>query len=239
MIFKYGNYSHANNEVSLTAMVRLIKSKRGQTQFVKHTWNLQGVLQAETQAALTTALTILEDAYGDDGKDAGLYLDNGTTATNLVLDSSAASGGVRILQKPSFPVGNGAEYSTFRTYTIVLEADFVETSTGLLDFTETIDFIGTGGPRFVYLPVLNGLPQRQLVNQRTVQRVVQFGSALGHGTYPVPPPPKWPFAEKEDLRRIRAVSPLNLNGTLTEFRIDWHYTFESGGITLAGLPTII
>lgn len=238
MIFKYGTYAHANNEVSVTSTVRLAKTKRGETQSLKHTWNIQGVLQAASQSSLTTALSTLDDAYDDDGNDAGLYLDDGTTKTNMFLDSSKSIGGVRVLQKPSYPVGEGAEYSTFRTFAIVLEADFLETRTSLLDFTERLDFSGTGGPRYVFLDVLNGPPQRQMVNQRTVARVVQSGSALGHGSWPNAPAPKFPDAELVDMRRVKLESPTNIKGTAIEYRIDWQYTFEFGGIQVSATPSI-
>src|SRR4029077_8154957 len=91
-------------------------------------------------------IAALRSAYNVNGLDLGLYLDDGVTPTDHVLASSTTLGGTRVTAL-EFPNGSGAEYSTFRSYSITVEADTPDTSQNLLDFSETLSFAGTGGAR--------------------------------------------------------------------------------------------
>ena len=145
MIYRYGSYSHANNEVEVQIAQRGIRSARGFVQFIRHTHEITGKLQAANQAALTAAINSLKTAYSTDGLNAGLYLDDGATATSHVLISALAIGGVRVVAGPNFPAGTGAEYSTFRTYRITLQADYPNTNAELLEWEEIAVVCGNDG----------------------------------------------------------------------------------------------
>jgi hypothetical protein len=135
-----------------------------------------------------------------------------------------------------FPRGDGAEYSTFRTYRITLEADFPDTAGNLLEYAEALDFEGTGGPRRVFLEVLEGLPQEQIGTERTTTRATQHGRAVGYGTYPVPPPPVWPAAELPHRRRISLRTPERVGNQFARYPVEWHYAFEAV-VPLVGTPS--
>ena len=69
----------------------------------------------------------LENAYTNEGSDAGLYQDDGSgnigVKTPHFLDSSLSIGGVKI-QSLTYPQGDPSEYATKRTFAITLFADF-------------------------------------------------------------------------------------------------------------------
>jgi hypothetical protein len=140
---------------------------------------------------------------------------------------------------PSFPEGRGAEYSTFRNYTIVLEAEVLDTSATIVNWHEVLSFQG-GGPQFAFLETINGPPQKQLLKQFTTFRATQAGEATGHLGYPVAAAPLWPAAEHTTSRQIRYELPKRAgppgSPTYTQYRVTWSYSYEDAG-PLVGLPT--
>jgi hypothetical protein len=237
MFLRYGPYTHAQNEPAVQIGKVALFSPRGFRQAVRETWRIVGVLQAADQPGLTAAIAALRAAYNVNGLDLGLYLDDGTTLTDHFLTSSAALGGTRVTRL-DFPTGLGAEYSTFRSYAITVEAEFPDTSNNLLEFSETLSFAGTGGPRLVFLETLAGPPQVQIARQQTTCRARQEGRAVGLLSYPPIAAPIWPAAELADQRRIALRAPLRVAGNLTRFVAEWTYVFES--VTpLAGQPNVV
>lgn len=236
MIVKYGTYAHENNEVTVAISRRSQYSQRGILEYTRESWVMRGFIQAASQSALTTAIDSLRTAYATNGYDVGLYLDDGTTLTSHYMTSSNARGGVRVVDL-EFPEGEGAEYSTFRSYGITLEADFYNTSDNFLEWDEEISFEGTGGPLRVFIPTLDGLPQEQITAQYTTYRATQEGSALGLGGYPFYPPPIWPDAELQFLRRTSQKAPKRIGSDYVGYGISWSYTFESVS-PISGRPTL-
>jgi hypothetical protein len=234
VFYRYGNYQHVLNEASLQVSRERLFNDRGQAYALRTRHLIRGELQGASQDDLTTKILALEAAYSVQGGSAGLYQDDGT-ATAHVLNSPSTVGGVRVVRGPSYPEGARGEYSTWRTYEIELEADFPNAGLGILGWSETLVFSG-GGPRFRFLPVINGPPQKQLVNQLTTFHATQEGSAVGRGAYPVPPAPLWPAHEHRDQRSIQYRNPKRTGNTLTSYDVSWRYVFES--VTpLAGLPS--
>jgi len=238
MYLKYGNYQHAANEASVVISKQQVFSEAGIVRGLRERWDIQGMLQAADQAALTAAIDALTAAYAIQAQDVGFYLDNGQPTSHRIT-SAATNGGVRVIAPPSFPRGQGAEYSTFRNYTIALEAEWLDPQATLLAWQETIRFQG-GGPRFAYLEPINGQPVKQLLKQATTFKATQSGDAVGYAAYPVPALPIWPDAEHTDRREIRYELPRRMgppgNPTYTQFKVSWSYSFEDSG-PLVGLPT--
>jgi len=231
MIFVYGNYAHDDGEVELRIQKRPVFNARGFRHGIVETWNIKGVLQADTQAELGAKINALVDAYKHDDKSAGLHLAEGAGSTSHQLPTGTAEGGVRVVAGPSFPVGSGPQYAAGaagRDYTIRLQAFYPELLTNLLSYQETISAKGSGGPRFVVLEVLNGPPVKQQVASKTPVSLTQIGNAVGHLSYPVPPPPIWAVSlEHEELRSIVKRSKRRSRNDFYEYPISWQYTFES------------
>lgn len=236
MILKCGSYSHAQNEAEIFVEKLPYLSDRGYVAGVTHRWKIKGKLLAASQAALTTAINDLENAYGTGGHDVGLYLDDGSTLTAHYLQNSQAAGGVRTI-RIAYPDGAGGEYSFWRSYEIDLEADYQLGNVALRDFSESVTYQGTGGPRRVLIETLDGFVVEQVVAQRTAYRAIQSGQMSLYGSYPTPPAPLWPAAELPDLRQVVPIAPQREGANLTAYGMQWQYTFQSAS-PLSGMPTI-
>lgn len=224
--FRYGGYSHEAGEVTIASIsVRADFSARGEPVLSRMQWQIQGQLNANDPADLTAKLRNLEGAYNNQAQDAGLYFVGGGPTAHY-LPNGTSIGGVRSLGV-SYPKGDGAEYTTFRNYSITLEADYPFAGTNLLEYRETLRFVGTCGPEWIYLFPLTGEPERQQVLAKTTQKVTQSGSAMGFLSRPSPPPPLWPANEHEQARTIGPTSPRVLRGRQIDFGIEWSYEFES------------
>ncbi len=238
MYLKYGNYQHAANEAAVVISKQGIFTESGICRGVRERWDIQGRLQAADQAGLTVAIGALTAAYVSQGQDIGFFFDNGQPTSHRIT-SAATNGGVRVLVPPSFPEGKGAEYSTYRSYALAVEAEWIETQSTLLNWTEALSFRG-GGSQFAFFEPLGGLPQKQLLRQFTTYSATQSGSAVGHLGYPVPPAPIWPAAEHVDRREVRFELPKRsgptATATYTQFKVSWSYHFEDAS-PLVGLPT--
>lgn len=238
MYLKYGNYQHAIGEASVSITRQGLFGEGGLPRGVRERWDVQGRLQTSDQASLSSAMATLTAAYSLQGQDVAFYFDNGQMS-NHQITSSATLGGVRVVAPPSFPEGKGAEYSTYRSYTLALEAEWPDASDSLVSWNETLTFQG-GGPQVAFLEPINGLPQKQLLKQATTFRVTQAGQAVGYRSYPLPAGPIWPAAEHLDRRMVRYDLPKRSgppgNPAFTDYRVSWSYSFEDSG-SLVALPT--
>jgi hypothetical protein len=238
MYLKYGNYQHAANEAAVTITRQAIFSDAGLQRGVRERWEIEGRLQAGDPASVTAALDALAAAYSIQAQDVGFYLDSGEPTSHRII-SAQTNGGVRVVVPPSFPQGKGAEYSTFRSYTIALEAEWLDPQATLIHWHETLSFKG-GGPKFAHLEPINGQPVKQLLKQATVFHATQTGEAVGYRNYPTPALPIWPAAEHVEQREVRYELPRRMgppgNPTYTEFKVTWSYQFEDAG-PFVGLPT--
>lgn len=241
MILSYNGYTHDDNEATIVMSRRAKTNDRTQTEGYVDRWTIDGVLHAASAAALTTALQALATAYSTDGGDAILYLPDGVTETAHALRSSATTSGVRVIEA-HYPEGGGAEYTTFRSYQIVLEAETTFASSGgggnqgLQSYTEIVTFSG-GGPRFAWLQPLVGPPVRQLIHQQTTYKAMQAGSAIGRNSYPTPNLPLWPQAEHIERRQLARKSPERSGLNYVNYEVTWQYEFEAA-VAMSGSPRV-
>ena len=240
MYIRYGNYTHALDECGLVTQKTSI-NQGGVMIGVEETWTINGFLQAASQSALITALTILELAYGRNQQTMQLLANNGTTVARQ-MPGVHVLGGTEVISGPSYPVDgtgpNGAEFVNFRTYTVQVRGRYsltAPTPGQLLSWNESLAFWG-GGPRRKMRENLYGRPRGQTLVQQTVCHATQQGSAIGLLGYPTPPIRRdgagalWPFALVE-APRLQYQSPKR-NGdagspTYTEFQVDWQAEYES------------
>ena len=238
MKLRYGTYTHDTGEATVAISRDPILNEAGEIVELRERWDVSGFLQAPSPSELTSKIEALRNAYSVNGRNLSLIFDNGT-ATAHSIKTALTSGGTRVVSGPNFPIGDGAEYSTFRSYSIALEA-ILKFSNGesLISWQQTLTLIG-GGPRFVHLQTLRGLPRKQFTAQSTPYRATQTGSAVGRFGYPPPAAPLFPADEQVDKRIIRPASPKRIGSgaylDYTDYRIDWTYSFESDS-PLNGLP---
>lgn len=219
-------YQHAVAEAELVPLAESNQDSLGNLIGIRKRYTIRGMLQADSPTQLTTRILALEAAYSISGGKLGLYHAPGVPTAHVIQD-------VRIVRPPSYPIGIGGEYTTYRTYEIEVEAGVPAIVDGgggqqqLLSFQESFQQVG-GGPQFAYLPLLSGAPQRQIIRQQTPYRAVQVGRAAGTGGYPPFPSPQWPSQEHIDQRMQSRQRPLlNPNTSQTEYVIDWAYHYES------------
>lgn len=234
MYLRYGSYVHADSEVLIAIDKETLRDERDNPYAIRERWHISGELQAASQSALTTAIAALITGYSREGLDAGFF-DNNGAATAHGLISARTIGGVKIVKPPFFPKGDGAEYSTFRRYEIVLEADFPSVNEVITAWMETIT-LGGGGRREKWLNCLNGPPIKQLVNASVTYHASQQGQAVGFFGYLTPPLPLWPNDEHLEQRQIERSSPKRRGAALINYPVSWRYVFEAANPFL-GLPT--
>lgn len=233
MFFRYGNYTHASNSVALRSVRReVVRNRRNFRQAIRHTWDLSGVLipASASSSAITTLANTLQNAYSD-GRDAGLYEDDGTPTIH-VWRNGATIGGVRVVSL-SFPDGVGAAYVTQLRFAITLMAEFPDVEGNLIQYDEALVFIGNAGPVFAWQVPIVGEPIRQRISDRSTQRIIQSGTAVGFTGPVAPPPPRWPALELGHLRQVQNGTPVINRQSAQEYPSQWSYEFVSS-IDLSG-----
>jgi hypothetical protein len=229
MILQYGDYHHGDNECEISIIRTPWKNNFGDTIGYTERWNVKGRLLA-TGADLVENLTMqIQDlimAYEKKGKDV-ILLANTTPTAHKMYDENTF-GGVQVIEMPTFPDGNGAEYATYRDYTLALEARFInDDAENLMSYSESISMQGSGRGRFVILEVLDGAPVKQKTSSRTACRLIQEGEATGLNEWPAP---QIPIMSEDDMvsdsKNIIKYHPqITANGKYWEFRTTWHYEF--------------
>lgn len=130
-LLKYGSYQH-----TIMPAVSMRSERVGQPggvrQATRRVWEVSGTLTGSSPSDLKTQINALETAYASDGQDLTLYDNNGVTVLEQ-LDSSEALHGTRVLRRPEFPEGKGAQYATIRDFSIVVEAVFLDAGAPFTD----------------------------------------------------------------------------------------------------------
>lgn len=228
MFFKYGSYQHDASEAEVRVSTRRLFSRRGHPMRLRKTLRVTGSLLATTEATMTAAVAALEAGYEKDGRSCGLYQTNGTLVADHALTNADAIGGVRVIGI-EYPQGGGV-FATNRPFAVTLEADYFPPKVNnLLEYGQSIRRIGTGGPRRVLVPLVDGLPDIQYPQLRTVTHAIQSGRAVGLTAYPTRPAPLWPGWEEADRREYGSLEPENENGTRTGYGVSWTYYFSGIG----------
>ena len=243
MQLKYGNYTHPDSEATVVISASAEIDSRNRVYQKRHRWDIAGYLQASTQALLKVEIDSLVGAYGLHGRDL-IFYDNAGNVFHSLLNVNTI-GGVRVVNGVNFPESgeNNAEASTYRRYTMTVEADVSGglAANTILEWQEVIDIQG-GGPRDVFTELISGSPHKERVNDQTVYRATQTGSAVGWQAYPIPPSAIWPSSEMRSDRKGPSHGIPKLTGsgsgmTLTHYPIEWGYSFASAG-PLTGLPNL-
>lgn len=241
MYLQYGSYIHAAQEARVSIRREALRREAADPYALLERWEITGRLVADDAAALSVAIANLESAYSFGGSDLKLLLPDGVTPSAHQLLSANCRGGTKIAQPVSYLVGEGAEYSTYRTYSLAIEGEvpIAARQNPIVSWHESLAFSGNGGPRFVVIETRNGSPQMQLVSQRTPVSVAQSGRAVGYSGWPFPPEPIWPQYEQVAQRQISLEAPRTSGSgparARQEYAIAWSYTFLAP-IYLAGFP---
>lgn len=229
MYLRYGGYTHQLDEAAVQISKSRQFNKEGYISGYNETWRISGKIVGIDAADLTSKLAALENAYAITNQDIYLLTDAGGSTAHYLRNADTVSG-----IKPisiSYPVGNGAEYTTFRTYEIVVEARFdAEEGNGnknnTVSYSQQISIQGTGGPQFVVKTPRYGPPIYQMVSRKSPIHISQSGSAVGLRYYPEPTPPIYPQLLLPESYNITRTSPKNdTREGVRDFPINWSYNF--------------
>lgn len=219
---KYGEHSHAVGECIVVISRQGLFHGDRQWAY-RELWSVQGRLQAAGTAAVKTALDALETAYFVHRN--SIQLVDDTLGILQELNTGNTVDGTQVVQSVSYPIGDRAEFSTYRNYTVSVAGVIPDTS-GLLESSQTISYRGTGGSIFRLITSLTGSPQKQLVQVASTQVITQRGSIVTNGSIPVVPGPLYPTDEHEEARDISFEDFPDHSGRK---RATWSYTMEVAG----------
>jgi len=237
MIFKYGSYSHDQDEVMVRTSVQSIFDRFNRRMGDMIEYTIIGVKKVPyntddetTKEDLTTALQELTDAYDVDYEDFGLYHDDGTTPTRHIVTNNETFGGTKVVVAPSFMSGpwtGRVEYVDRRMYYLVLRAE-IRVGEGLYSYSERLTIRGTGAAKWVYSPQEIGDPQAQTLQTSTSFWYVQEGECVGRQDWEAPADPLFPSIEHGEMRvRTFETAKDIVVGGQEMFSTSWKYFMEA------------
>jgi len=241
---KYGSYAHPASEAAVSIHKEGLLNDEGEIWAIRQVWDITGRLEADTQAELTTKIKQLEEAYNKRVSRVALEFANTGAATAHVMDGSNTISGIQVLRPPSYDNPIGAEYSTFRTYSIQIEA-VTQTGSiiggGIINWEETIAVRG-GFPIDVLVTTINTLPVRQRVAGASPTTVRQTGSCSAYGGWPIAPAfilDVTNVATLIDNTVAKTTAGVRIQGTsgkVTVYTTTWDYTFgmQTQNVSLPG-----
>ena len=226
MFVRYGAFTHEANLTSVNTFENKVRNPDGHGKFlINKRLSIAGAVKGTSEADLKAKIQTIEAAYAIEFQSGGLVHSDGATLSAHWLDNPSSYGGVRV-NGINWGGTSKAEYVTFRSFTIELEADYTIALNTVISQTETVEILGTGGPRKGYVELLNAVAQSQIINAATLTRAVQSGSAVWtFGTHTIPDP-IWPTLEDVDRRSLGRVT-VDLN--TSRFSRSWQYFFTNNG----------
>jgi len=219
----YRGFVHADNEVNLVTMdYRTQYSPRNKKLYETRTVNLRGEFIYSTTQAIVNQINAAIGAYSTDGGDF-TYTVGGVPAHSLTNTGNCISG-VKVVAK-NFPSGSPEQLATTRTFGATLQAKYDVCEDNIVQWTESLEVVGTGGAKKTLIDTIFGPIQLYYAPSSAVI-VTQSGSALGFNSYPFQPAPIGNAdAEFLDQRRIKQTSGTQQGSGIRYFRTSWYYRF--------------
>ena len=234
-VLTFNSHVHGEDEVGIKIIHKVIEDRFKKPLTLVSRWIIAGAITSDgSSGALAAQIAALDAAYRDGGQNYGdaTFVANGHTHT---LSDSTSFAGVHVV---AFGYDNGApwkmhtELSNRRAFFAVLQAEY-RFSTEVMEYREELEQIGTGGPKWHYMPSLIGQPQYQTLQLNTTSTYIQRGRLVLRSTVPVANDPMFPDQNihKDKTRFIRfAPESITKNGSgqVEEgYGIEWMYVAES------------
>lgn len=230
MYVKYGDFEHAAYDVALSPDTEVLRTSWGRPYAIQYNISGTGVI-INHDGGLSSDIQDVINAYSLDNKDFVLYFNDGTPTPDLEILASQTIDGVLVTKRPTFDPRTQANYSTYWEYRFGISAKVMVDDLPpnlLLDFSESIEFEGNGGPKRALIELKRGTAQEQRPRTNTICRASQSGFTVGLESYILPPGPKWPGQLDNESVRVARESPRrNIRGGYTEFRTTYSYQFSS------------
>lgn len=194
MILKVGATALPQNEVFVRNISkRAIIGPSGVYAGRRDQWFVQGIVRANTQSDLKTAVDARMTTFSpaDYDREIGLYFNNGTSVTSDVLTHTGSTNGVVISNVTWGDAARdpGVEWVYYRKYSFVAEAEYPSASDGIVSLSESITLIGNAGPDYVIREYLTDVVDSETTKLYTKSGFRQWGAAVGLKSYPTPPSP--------------------------------------------------
>lgn len=231
MILAYGSFQHPIGQPKVSFVADAIKNEGEVVVAYAARVDIAGMIVSQatnSQSDVDQQIAQIKAAYSKPNQDVVLYLNDGTPSQN-VLRVSDTLGGIRVVKAPSFPDGGGAEYVTYRTFTVGLEAELpVVERSALWSFRESLTFQGGGRIWKILQPII-GDGIEQTIKQNSPYSATQTGEAVGYLGYwsRMWPGPLWPTSEQGFLREESMEGPRRIGTAYKLFPTRWMYRFES------------
>lgn len=246
MKVQLGSYTFQVNEASLSINKRGLIGDNGLVYAWEHNWNISGRIIRDTVAELGTAIEELEVAVQVIDSDCRVLFDDGS-ATVHNIPYLRTLNGIRAIIPPSYPTSEGAEYVTYRTFNMTIQAEVgftpaggsQATTIGLTHWQESVSISG-GHPLDVNLICLNAPPVRQRVSPQVPWVGVQSGRAIGLLGYPARPANIFAGAAVDgDLREFSTPDENNAGVTqqASNYPVSWTYRVSSPDPLTGKRPT--
>ena len=223
MFYRYGSFEFEDGECDLLRTnVIMQPSPRGNRMVREVTHYIRALVIEDTLELLSARIAAIQSAFDLDYQNAGLYIDSNTPSQHLLLNDDPLNiSGTKVIQR-SFPEGGGDEYSTARTFQATIQAVYDDAIDGLVEYQESLQFVGTGGPVWEYD---NGFfePIYSLIADSSTQTIIQKGRAVGYGAYLLPPGPKYPAFEHQDRRVELYETPTFMGRQYRLYPSSWMY----------------
>lgn len=232
MILSYGSFKHPVGQPKVAFLAEGVKNEGDVVVAYNARVDIVGTIigaGSNPQGDIDSQIAQIKAAYAKQNQDCILYLNDGTTPSQNVLLVKQTLGGVRVVRPPSFPEGNGAEYATYRTFTVGLEAELPAVSNSALwSFREAVTFQG-GGRVWDILQPIYGLGIEQTIKQSSPYMAIQSGEAVGYQDYwsKMFPGPLWPVKERQFEREELMEGPRRIGTAYKLFPTRWTYRFKS------------
>lgn len=239
MRLRYGSFTHPAGTVDVQISQEPLRDEARNAYALRTRWDMTVTVcgtNGGSYSRIDSYLRQLETAYAQDGQNLVWLLPNGRTSLHSLV-SADCIGGTKVVVRPGYPQGRGAEFATYRTVRIAVQGDLRisadDLRSNLVSFREQI-VTGGGGPRIGYLQTRVGMPVAQLLSRNTVYTAQQSGSVTGLNGWPLYPSPIWPSALTESPRITRS-SPRRDGDDYVNFEVSYSYTFASV-FPLSGRP---
>jgi len=234
-VLAVNGHTHAANEVGIKIDHHIIEDNFKKPLTLISRWTITGALVTDgTSASLNAGVALLDSTYRDGGANYGAatFTANGNVHT---LADTGSHSGVRVA---AFGYSAGApwkmhtEMSNRRAFYAVLQAEY-RFSTEVMAYSERLTQIGTGGPKWRYMPSLVGQPQYQILQLNTPSRYIHQGMVMLRSSAPVANSSLMGDANTHhDLTRFIRHAPQSItkNGTAQNeeaHMVEWIYYGES------------
>jgi hypothetical protein len=235
MQFRYGAYQHASNEVTLANFQIIpVRSERGFRIATRYTMHLEGELYVDNgltdktacQTNLTLKIGNLINAYKDDFKDAGFYQDNGLPTPHVLPNNHPDSLTGNIVTHRNWPIGEGNEYATKRTFTVGISAMFRSAYSQIIDYHDTVQQAGDGGSIIRWYNKRFGNPGYEVITNQSFVTYQHQGFMTALSAYPIAPMPLYtrPYLLGH-LTQITRTAPKRYAQGVQGYTISWSYTY--------------